>query len=166
MEWETTVEEVTVLEKIAPDTLIFLQLHKRVWPAAQRDALFWSHMRHLGKDLSLPKLDNESQLETDSWMVCNKSTKHPDAPENEGGCLRVGLTVCFVCDTFIDKPYTKETASRNNITTKITYCSVVNPGGWAPASVLRTVFKREYPRFLKRFTQYVIDKSKGKPIYW
>ena len=38
MEWETTVEEVTVLEKIAPDTLIFLQLHKRVWPAAQRDA--------------------------------------------------------------------------------------------------------------------------------
>ena len=31
---------------------------------------------------------------------------------------------------------------------RITYCSVVNPGGWAPASVLRTVYKREYPRFL------------------
>ena len=166
LEWETTVEQATVLEKIAPDTLIFLQLHKRVWPAAQRDALFWSHMRPLGKDPSLPKSNAESTLETDSWMVCNKSTKHPDAPENQGGCLRVGLTVCFVCDTFIDKPYTKETASRNNMTTKITYCSVVNPGGWAPASVLRTVFKREYPRFLKRFTQYVIDKSKDKPIYW
>ena len=163
MEWETTVEEVTVLEKIAPDTLIFLQLHKRVWPAAQRDALFWSHMRHLGKDSSL---DNKNQLETDTWMVCNKSAKHPDAPENQGGCLRVGLTVCFVCDTFIDKGYTKDTATRNNISTKITYCSVVNPGGWAPASVLRTVFKREYPRFLKRFTQYVIDKSKDKPMYW
>ena len=54
MEWETTVEEATVLEKIAPDTLIFLQLHKRVWPAAQRDALFWSHMRHIprGSDKS------------------------------------------------------------------------------------------------------------------
>lgn len=166
MEWETTVEEVTVLEKIAPDTLIFLQLHKRVWPAAQRDALFWSHMRHLGEDASLKKSDSGTYLQTDSWMVCNKSTKHPDAPENQGGCLRVGLTVCFVCDTFIDKPYTKETAGRNNITTKITYCSVVNPGGWAPASVLRTVFKREYPRFLKRFTQYVIDKSKDKPVYW
>ena len=69
MEWETTVEEVTVLEKIAPDTLIFLQLHKRVWPAAQRDALFWSHMRQLGKDPSLLKSNNENDLETDSWMV-------------------------------------------------------------------------------------------------
>ena len=29
MEWETTVEQATVLEKIAPDTLIFLQV--RVW---------------------------------------------------------------------------------------------------------------------------------------
>jgi START domain len=27
MEWETTVEQATVLEKIAPDTLIFLQVN-------------------------------------------------------------------------------------------------------------------------------------------
>ena len=39
-------------------------------------------------------------------------------------------------------------------------------GGWAPAAVLRSIFKREYPRFLKRFTQYVIDKSKNQPIMW
>ena len=26
MEWETTVEQVSVLEKLAPDTLIFLQV--------------------------------------------------------------------------------------------------------------------------------------------
>ena len=45
MEWETSVDQVTVLEKVADDTLVFLQLHKRVWPAAQRDALFWSHIR-------------------------------------------------------------------------------------------------------------------------
>ena len=95
-----------------------------------------------------------------------QSTKHPDGPENQGGCLRVGLTVCFVCDTFVDAPFTKETAGRKDLQTKITYCSVVNPGGWAPATVLRQVFKREYPRFLKRFTQYVIDKSKDKPIMW
>jgi hypothetical protein len=30
MEWETTVEQATVLEKIAPDTLIFLQV-KQFW---------------------------------------------------------------------------------------------------------------------------------------
>lgn len=43
----------------------------------------------------------------------------------------------------------------------------VNPGGWAPASVLRAVAKREYPKFLKRFTSYVQEKTSGKPIlFW
>ena len=56
--------------------------------------------------------------------------------------------------------------SHTNYFCRITYCSVVNPGGWAPASVLRAVYKREYPRFLKRFTQYVIDKTKSKEILW
>jgi len=155
MEWETSVDQVTVLEKVADDTLVFLQLHKRVWPAAQRDALFWSHIRCIHSD-------NRSQ----TWIVCNQSTKHPNGPENQGGCLRVDLTVCFVCDTTVDPPYTWENAPRDHLTTKITYCSVVNPGGWAPASVLRAVYKREYPRFLKRFTQYVEEKCRGKRLDW
>jgi collagen type IV alpha-3-binding protein len=44
-DWETTLEECNILESIAPDTLVFLQTHKRIWPANQRDALFWSHMK-------------------------------------------------------------------------------------------------------------------------
>lgn len=45
--------------------------------------------------------------------------------------------------------------------------SAVNPGGWAPASVLRAVAKREYPKFLKRFTSYVQEKTAGNPIlFW
>lgn len=46
----------------------------------------------------------------------------------------------------------------------ILFFFTVNPGGWAPASVLRAVYKREYPKFLKRFTAYVIDQCKEKPI--
>lgn len=46
----------------------------------------------------------------------------------------------------------------------LVYCCAVNPGGWAPASVLRAVAKREYPKFLKRFTSYVQEKTAGKPI--
>ena len=42
--------------------------------------------------------------------------------------------------------------------------SSVNPGGWAPPSVLRAVYKREYPKFLRRFTQYVIDKCQDQPV--
>ena len=30
----------------------------------------------------------------------------------------------------------------------------------------RAVYKREYPRFVKRFSQYVIDQSKDKPILY
>lgn len=44
------------------------------------------------------------------------------------------------------------------------YNPKVNPGGWAPASVLRAIAKREYPKFLKRFTSYVQEKSSGEAI--
>lgn len=111
--------------------------------------------------------------------------------ENMGKCVRVKLTVCLVCQTRVDPPKNGASITRDDITTKITYCSVgeyifnknccvrmlidmylfvncfffiVNPGGWAPASVLRAVYKREYPKFLKRFTQYVIDQCQDKPI--
>lgn len=40
----------------------------------------------------------------------------------------------------------------------------VNPGGWAPAAVLRAIYKKEYPKFLKRYTGYVLEQSKNKPI--
>lgn len=47
------------------------------------------------------------------------------------------------------------------------FVNAVNPGGWAPASVLRAVAKREYPKFLKRFTSYVQEKTAGKSIlFW
>nr|XP_053636517.1 ceramide transfer protein-like isoform X2 [Cherax quadricarinatus] len=156
-EWDTSIEQMTVLDRISDDTLIFLQLHKRVWPTAQRDALFWSHIRQI------PSTDPANGNAHDTWIVCNQSTEHPDDPD--GKCVRVDLTVCFVCQTFIEPPPAHgEPITRDNLLTKITYCSVVNPGGWAPASVLRTVYKREYPKFLKRFTQYVVDKSADQPI--
>ena len=33
----------------------------------------------------------------DTWIVCNKSCDHVSAPQGAGGCLRVDLTVCFLC---------------------------------------------------------------------
>ncbi|KAK7862762.1 hypothetical protein R5R35_010382 [Gryllus longicercus] len=156
MEWETTLEQMTILETVADDTLVFLQVHKRIWPASQRDALFWSHMRKVP--------DDKDRDGHDIWIVCNHSTDHAEFRANIGKCVRVYLTICLVCQTFIDPPKEGSQITRDNITCKITYCSVVNPGGWAPASVLRAVYKREYPKFLKRFTAYVIDQCKDKPI--
>ncbi|XP_046752312.1 ceramide transfer protein [Diprion similis] len=154
--WEATLEDMTVVEKISEDTLVFLQTHKRIWPASQRDALFWSHIRRVS--------DDQDPDAHDLWIVCNHSTEYTEHPPNAGKCVRVYLTVCLVCQTFIDPPKEGSEITRDDITCKITYCSVVNPGGWAPASVLRAVYKREYPKFLKRFTSYCIDQCKDKPI--
>ncbi|XP_076322975.1 ceramide transfer protein [Tachypleus tridentatus] len=153
-EWETTLESMKIIEEIDANTLIFHQVHKRVWPATQRDALFWSHIRQV------PNSDDQDGQHI--WIVCNHSTEHDDVPV--GKCVRVFLTISLVCQTFIDPPAENEEIKRENITCKIIYCSTINPGGWAPASVLRAVYKREYPKFLKRFTQYVKDMTETKPI--
>jgi hypothetical protein len=67
-----TVEQMTVIETIADDTLVFLQVHKRIWPTTQRDSLFWSHMRQVP--------DRNDRDGHDIWIVCNHSTENPDFP--------------------------------------------------------------------------------------
>ncbi|CAD6201374.1 GSCOCG00000176001-RA-CDS [Cotesia congregata] len=114
--WETTLEDMTIAETISNDTLVFLQTHKRIWPASQRDALFWSHIR------SVP--DDQDPDASDLWIVCNHSTEHPQYPPNSNKCVRVYLTVCIVCQTFVDPPKDPNKISRDDITCKITYCSV------------------------------------------
>ncbi|XP_043230502.1 ceramide transfer protein-like isoform X5 [Amphibalanus amphitrite] len=157
LEWETTVEQVTILETVDEQTAINLQVHKRVWPAAQRDSLFWSHIER-------QVVDGQEY-----WVVVNNSTDYASeaARESSDKYVRVLLTVCMTCQTEIvgDKSDLSK-VTRDQLRCKITYCSVVNPGGWAPTSALRMVYKREYPRFLKRFTGYVIEQCKNKPIQW
>ncbi|KAA0199999.1 hypothetical protein HAZT_HAZT001362, partial [Hyalella azteca] len=174
-DWDVTVEQLTILDSIDDNTIVIHQIHKRVWPIAQRDCLVWSHVRRLDRDH--PELKKLSDPPYDAWLVSNKSTSHPDAivsilPSHSDGILdpnrvRVDARTCFLCLTYIEPPLaegeTIETISRDRLIVKLNLISV-NPGGWAPASVLRAVFKREYPKFLKRFTQFVVDKCKDQPI--
>ena len=118
-EWEHTIETMNVLEEVSDDTLIFLQVHKRVWPSTQRDALFWSHMRKVepededagNKPTQLCSFSQESSTDSicsvDTWIVCNKSCSHSSSPPNQGGLIRVDLTVCFVCQTVVKKDRNK-----------------------------------------------------------
>ncbi|XP_074042365.1 ceramide transfer protein isoform X2 [Leptinotarsa decemlineata] len=155
-DWETSLENMSVIENISEDTVTFMQVYKRIWPASQRDIVFWSHMR---------KLPNEKDRDgPDIWTVVNNSTEYPEYPANNGKCVRMSLKVCLMCQTRVNPPKDGAPLSRSDVSCKITYCSVVNPGGWAPPSVLRAVYKREYPKFLKRFTAYVINQTKNKPI--
>lgn len=82
-----TVDNMKVVEKLRDDTLIFHQIHKRVWPAAQRDALFWSHIRKgdlsgsENKENSNNSADDNSKLvPVNSWIVCNHSVDVPPVP--------------------------------------------------------------------------------------
>ncbi|XP_013137472.1 PREDICTED: collagen type IV alpha-3-binding protein [Papilio polytes] len=144
-EWETTLETMTIVEEISSDALVFHQTFKRIWPASQRDALFWSHVR----------------ADDTTYAVTNHSTSNAEYPPNTGACIRLFVTVCLACRSSWPAG---AAPTRDNITTSIAYCSTVNPGGWAPAGVLRAVYKREYPKFLKRFTGYVVDQCRGKPL--
>ncbi|XP_054159177.1 ceramide transfer protein-like [Oppia nitens] len=158
-DWENTLESMKVVEEINTNTLIFHQIHKRVWPAAQRDTTFWSHIRRTEQND-----DNKNSVNPyNIWIVCNNSTDRPNIPL--GRCLRMTMTVSLVCETYINPiPEKGKPITRDNLKCKIIYCSTINPGGWAPASVLRALYKREYPKFLKRFTQYVKDVTENKEI--
>ncbi|CAD7666482.1 unnamed protein product [Nyctereutes procyonoides] len=153
-DWETTIENFHVVETLADNAIIVYQTHKRVWPASQRDVLYLSAIR------KIPAL---TENDPETWIVCNFSVDHDSAPLNNR-CVRAKINIAMICQTLVSPPEGNQEISRDNILCKITYVANVNPGGWAPASVLRAVAKREYPKFLKRFTSYVQEKTAGKPI--
>ncbi|XP_044536763.1 ceramide transfer protein [Gracilinanus agilis] len=153
-DWETTIENFHVVEKLADNAVIVYQTHKRVWPASQRDVLYLSAIR---------KIAALTENDPETWIVCNFSVDHDSAPVNNR-CVRAKINIALICQTLVSPPEGDHEISRDNILCKITYVANVNPGGWAPASVLRAVAKREYPKFLKRFTAYVQEKTTGKPI--
>ncbi|XP_038590464.1 ceramide transfer protein isoform X1 [Micropterus salmoides] len=153
-DWETTIENFNVVETLSDNATIVYQTHKRVWPASQRDVLYLSAMR---------KVLANNENDPDTWLVCNFSVDHDDA-QLTSKCVRAKINIGMICQTLVSPPEGDKEISRDNILCKITYVANVNPGGWAPASVLRAVAKREYPKFLKRFTSYVQEKTAGKPI--
>uniref|UniRef100_A0A8C8CY14 Ceramide transfer protein n=1 Tax=Oncorhynchus tshawytscha TaxID=74940 RepID=A0A8C8CY14_ONCTS len=149
-DWETTIENFNVVETLSDNAVIVYQTHKRVWPASQRDVLYLSAIR---------KILATNENDPDTWLVCNFSVDHDN-------CLPLSsyLFINSLFVTLVSPPEGNKEISRDNVLCKITYVANVNPGGWAPASVLRAVAKREYPKFLKRFTGYVQEKTSGKPI--
>uniref|UniRef100_A0A671KRX9 Ceramide transfer protein n=1 Tax=Sinocyclocheilus anshuiensis TaxID=1608454 RepID=A0A671KRX9_9TELE len=153
-DWETTVESFQVVETLSDKAVIIHQTHKRVWPASQRDVLYVSVIR---------KILSTNENDPDTWLVCNFSVDHDSYPPS-ARCIRAKINVAMICQTLISPPEGDKEITRDNILCKITYVANVNPGGWAPASVLRAVAKREYPKFLKRFTSYVQEKTSDEAI--
>lgn len=70
--FSATLDSSTVVEKIDENTLIFYQVHKRIWPASQRDAIFWSHKKCVPNHT-----DAEGQ---EIWTVTNHSVDLQEFP--------------------------------------------------------------------------------------
>ncbi|KAF6729735.1 Collagen type IV alpha-3-binding protein [Oryzias melastigma] len=149
-----------------PSRTSTLWKHSPIMPS-----LFTRHTREYGRPLRgtsstcrpSGRFTRQTENDPDTWLVCNFSVEHDKAlPTNR--CVRAKINVAMICQTLVSPPEGDREISRDNILCKITYVANVNPGGWAPASVLRAVAKREYPKFLKRFTTYVQEKTAGKPI--
>jgi len=159
LDWEVTVEKVKLIEKLSENTAIFQQIHKRIWPSAQRDTCFISHIRQLGKEDNVERMDKEVER---PWTVQNISMEHEKVPNDK--FVRAVANVVMLCQTYTIGDVKKKKYTRENIACKLTYMAQVNPGGWAPASAIRQVAKREYPKFLRKFSSYVQTVTADKPL--
>ncbi len=151
-EWETTLDQAPrVLELPGSQTVIVHQIYRRVWPATQRDACFWSHMRRVPGKAG----------EQDQWMVVNRSTEHLAPPLDPSRVLRLWLSVGMVAQTVL--PPGEGPVNRSQLQCKVQYTAVLDPGGWVPLGAAKAIYEREYPKFLSRFTDYVYSKCKDDP---
>lgn len=72
MQWDHTLEAMSVVEHISPDSVVLHQKHKTVWPAAPRESLFVSHIRRVDEH----KRDGAHDL----YIVCNRDIQRADVP--------------------------------------------------------------------------------------
>jgi len=210
MLWETTLDKSTVIETLNPDTLLFHQKHKKVWPAAQRDTVALTHIRSIPPEAASRRKNNnnnkmtssitssslssssstsaraladdeEEEEEEDSipldWITVNFSVSDMEEEIPCGKCVRAKVNGSMLCRTKIkskdggpDLPLDKWPVdqsiglSRDQLRTSVVYQSYVDAGGWVPAAGVRALAKKEYPRFVRKFSDFVKAQNKDKPI--
>ncbi|ETN73054.1 START domain protein [Necator americanus] len=115
MDWDHTLNGMSVVERISPDTMVLHQKHKTVWPAAPRESLFISHIRRVD--------DLKREGAHDLYIVCNKDISRADVPVTSSSGVRVGLTVSMICETVITNGKPTGKLSRDDILCNVIYVS-------------------------------------------
>ncbi|KAK2157799.1 hypothetical protein LSH36_184g03031, partial [Paralvinella palmiformis] len=109
------------------------------------------------------RMEWESTLDSSTiveWLSKDTLVTYQTTPR----CVRIRFNVAMICQTIVQPPQTGSDITRDRVKCKIQYSANVNPGGWAPASVIRVISKRELPKFLKTFTNFVQQKTSDLPI--
>jgi len=189
MLWETTLDISTVIETLDPDTLLFHQKHKKVWPAAQRDTVAVTHIRSIppetprnNKNQRIPNGDEEEDDDEEEsvpsdWITVNFSVFDMEDDVPCGKCVRAKINGSMLCRTKIRSkdgstelllenltPEQKNSLTRDQLRTSVVYQSYVDAGGWVPAAGVRALAKKEYPRFVRKFSDFVKAQNKDKSI--
>jgi len=190
MLWETTLDVSTVVESLDPDTLLFHQKHKKVWPAAQRDTVAVTHIRSIPPESPrnnkaqqlLANGDKEEEEEDEDaipldWITVNFSVSDMEDDIPCGKCVRAKINGSMLCRTKVRskdgstelllKNLTSEqrrNLTRDQLRTSVVYQSYVDAGGWVPAAGVRALAKKEYPRFVRKFSDFVKAQNKDKII--
>lgn len=81
-------------------------MYKRIWPATQRDSLFWSHIRRLDSR-EYPGVDPSEGVVLDTWMAVNYSTRFGDdrIPPSSTPFIRLEVDVEMFCQTIWKPPH-------------------------------------------------------------
>lgn len=78
------------------------------------------------------------------WIVVNESVDHTQA-RSPRSCVRATSSVALMAKTVL--------GADGSCHTEIQYLASVNPGGWAPASVVRALSAKEYPKVLRKLSE-------------
>merc|ERR1712168_1040334 len=93
-----------------------------------------------------------------------------------GKCVRAKINGSMLCRTKIRSkdgteiplgsltPEQSLHLSRDQLRTTVVYQSYVDAGGWVPAAGVRALAKKEYPRFVRKFSEFVKTQDKDKDI--
>lgn len=189
MLWETTLDVSNVIETLDQDTLLFHQKHKKVWPAAQRDTVAVTHIRSIKPEAPrnnnknpqrVPNGEEEDEDEEPislDWITVNFSVFDMEDEIPCGKCVRAKINGSMLCRTKIRSkdgstelllenltPEQKKNLTRDQLRTTVVYQSYVDAGGWVPAAGVRALAKKEYPRFVRKFSDFVKAQNKDKTI--
>eukprot|EP00039_Didymoeca_costata_P007341 m.98739 g.98739 ORF g.98739 m.98739 type:complete len:655 (-) comp13645_c2_seq1:2039-4003(-) len=147
-DWETVVEKVNVLEKLDHATQVVYSKYKRVWPSAARDLVNVTHYRHLSQD---------------TWIAVTKSVEHPQYERDTNNTVRLEAKAHVYAKTEYKPGYDKS-PDRAHISSKIFYFAEVNPGGWAPKSIVKAVSIKEFPKALRALRKMATEHYKDMAI--
>lgn len=195
LKWEVMIEKLNIIESHGNNMTVVHQIHKRVWPSSQRDLCYLSHridnfshdysplnetfkksvecLRETGSKFLLQKGLTPSNVALpvgEPKLVFNYSVDHESAPVTSN-YIRAKINVILLAQTFAIMSNSGEQPSEINskrpeLFTCFFYNSFTNLGGWVPHSVIIAVGKREYHRFLQRFSKSAINHYDSSEPMW